>query len=171
MPSEGERRDPFFAFRFEVQLSGLPAQPQDLIFNPGFRDISAPPPFDWAFGSSSAGYAEPGNGSMQVDFYGRDNAILAAQTLLLSPGTYAFQSPASGTVAQDSLIWTLTCVSGGPPLLQLDLGAQSPGRPVSFTVPAGKCSAQLLALNGRGQDMPQESNVRIGPLRLERVSQ
>ena len=25
MPSEGERRDPFFAFRFEVQLSGLPA--------------------------------------------------------------------------------------------------------------------------------------------------
>jgi len=153
------------------QLSGLPSETESLIFNPGFNDIPAPPPFDWEFGSSSAGFAEPGNGSMQVDFYGRDNAALAGQLLLLPPGNYAFLSPASGTVAPNALIWTLTCLSGGPPLMQLDLGAQGPGRPTSFTVPASQCSAQRLVLIGRGQDMPQESNVRIGPLRLERVTQ
>src|SRR5206468_496197 len=61
-----------------------------LIYDPGFSDKVAPPPFNWALTSSTIGLAErqPG-GRLHVIFYGHDDGFLASQMLLLQPGAYA----------------------------------------------------------------------------------
>lgn len=105
---------------------------------------------------------------MRVLYYGRGNATLASQLLLLPPGAYRLSVPVSGTPAQRSLAWTVSCMRGGKKLMELELGSSATAQR-TFEVPAADCPAQSLELKGRAQDMPQETDVRIGPLTLERV--
>jgi hypothetical protein len=160
------------AYQLWHDFAGVPENEGSdaLLFNPEFRKVEVPPPFNWSFISSGAGFAEPENGSMRILFYGRENAVLASQLLLLAPGTYRFEAPAAGTVAPGILEWTVTCLPKKQEVAKLDLGSASSSQAVTFTVPAGKCDAQLIALEGRVQEMPDEIDVRVKPARLKRVS-
>ena len=138
-----------------------------LLFNKGFAPVAAPPPFNWTFNSSSAGVVEPGNGRMRVLYYGRANAVLAFQLLLLPPGSYDLSMNVSGNAAPDALAWSLYCLAGKKPLAQLELGPSSPAR-ARFEVPESGCEAQMLELRGRVLDVPKDSDVLIGPAEIQR---
>ena len=153
------------AYSLWRRLSGIGAGPRPLLYNGEFRVLRAPPPFNWRFASKGAGLTEPGNGSMRVIYYGRENVTLASQLLLLPPGRYRFTAPAAGSPVAGALTWAVGCHPSGPAIAQQDLGSN---RPLIFQVPA-ECPAQLLELRGALQDMPQESDVRIGAARIERV--
>ena len=154
------------AYALWQRITGF-AGPRPLLFNPDFRRIAAPPPFNWNFNSSSAGVAEPAGGQMRVLFYGRENTVLASQLLLLPPGDYRLSVPVSGASAPQSLAWTVICMPARKRLMELELGPSATAQ-ASFEVPVSGCQAQSLQLRGRAPDMPQESDVRLGPLRLER---
>jgi len=154
------------AYSLWRRLSGIGPGPRPLLFNGEFRAVPAPPPFNWAFASSGAGFAEPGNGSLRVVHYGRENAALAAQLLLLPPGRYRFAAPVSGTPAPAALAWVVTCAGARDSLAQQDVSTRAP---LAFEVPAN-CPAQVLELRGWLQDMPKESDVRFGPARIERAA-
>ncbi|MGI8706150.1 MAG: hypothetical protein ACR2JJ_10225, partial [Sphingomicrobium sp.] len=144
------------------------AGPRPLVFNPEFRRVAAPPPFNWSFTSSGAGFAEPENGTMRVLYYGRANATLASQLLLLPSAAYRLSVPISGAPAPRSLAWSVSCMPSGQTLVALELAPSATARG-TFKVPAADCPAQALELKGLAQDMAQESDVRVGPIALERV--
>lgn len=148
------------------RLSGAAGDRRPLLFNGEFRKLAAPPPFNWRFASTGAGFAEPGNGSMRVLHYGRESTALASQLLLLPPGNYRFSVAVSGTAAPGSLAWALTCFPARRQVMEMPIG-QAGGQAVRFAIPAG-CAAQRLELLGRASDMPKESDVRIGPASIER---
>ncbi len=145
------------------QLSGL--RPAPGLFNAGFADIAAPPPFNWAFPETSEGVAEPdGKGGIDVLYYGRANATLASQLMLLNPGSYRLAMKidnASGEAA--AVHWALRCANQDRVLADLPLTIGTPG--AAFDVPAG-CDAQWLELHGVAADMPQTTELTIHALRL-----
>jgi hypothetical protein len=101
-----------------------------------------------------------------VLYYGRDSIGLASEMLMLPAGKYRFQAPISGRAANGALEWSVTCVNSKSQIMQLQVGGSSSA---TFAVPAD-CPAQVLALNGNPQEAPQDSDVRVGPLLLERIS-
>jgi hypothetical protein len=149
-----------------TRLSGLPESPRPLLFNGDFRPLDAPAPFNWSFSSGSGGVAEPANGRLRVLFYGRQDRQLAMQLLLLPPGRYLFDAPASGSVESGALEWVATCKPHGNAILRARVGGSSS---VTFAVPPSGCAAQRLELNGNAQDAPQDSDVVVGPVRIERL--
>lgn len=160
-----ERGDYEQAYGLWRRFAGIPEGVRPLIFNGDFKDLAAPPPFNWTFSASSAGVADAENGQLRVLYYGRDDAPLAAELLLLPPGRYRFGAPVSGQLASGSLQWVLACLGGAK---LLESAAESAGG-VTFTVPASGCPAQMLGLAGKSQDMPQDSDARIGPVRIEEL--
>lgn len=144
----------------------LPPGPRPLLFNGNFRRVSAPPPFNWDYSGSSAGLAEPANGQLRVLFYARDETPLAAQLMLLSPGNYQFTAPSAGQIASGALSWRISCIGGKAVLAELPVGPGSAAR--RFSVPPG-CPAQRVQLNGHLLESPSDSDVRIGPVLIERV--
>jgi hypothetical protein len=146
-------------------LSGLPAGQSPLVFNSQFNDNRAPPPFNWSYSSGSAGLAEPADGKLRVLFYGRTNSVMASQLLLLTPGSYKFKASESGEVADGALVWALSCLDSGKELMSLPIGKSAES---TFTVPA-QCGAQRLDLNGVGLEQPEQSDVEIGPVLVEKV--
>lgn len=155
------------AYALWQRLAGV-GGPRPLLFNHDFRRVAAPPPFNWNFNPSSAGLAELANGEMRVLHYGRENAMLASQLLLLPPGTYRLSVPVSGAPAPRSLAWRVSCMPAGKKLIELELTSSATAHG-SFEVPTGNCAAQNLELRARAQDLPEETDVRIGPLTLERI--
>jgi len=161
-----ERGDYQRAYGLWRNFAGLAPGGSPLLFNGEFKKLAVPPPFNWSYNSGKAGIAEPANERLRVLYYGRDNQTFAAQLLLLKPGNYRFEAPVRGKSSPDSLYWTLTCGSDGTPIMQLSI--TSTPSAARFAVPAG-CETQSLKLNGHEQDMPQDSDVQIGPVRIERV--
>lgn len=146
-----------------ARLSGVRAPP--LLFNPGFDDLAAPPPFNWAIAETGDGAAAPAEGgSLQVLYYGRREAVLASQLLLLPTGPYALSMEVSNEGEADGLRWTVRCASRDQRLLSLPL-RQRIGR---FTVPPGNCSAQWLELRGSPGDFPRTAELTIRKLQLAR---
>lgn len=143
-----------------------PASPT-LVFNGDFRPSPAPPPFNWAYGSGIGGIADPGNGRLRILFYGKAGQTLAAQLLLLKPGAYRFNAPVNGDASAGALGWSLTCAGNGRAIMQLPVGTG--GSSTTFSVPEG-CAAQSLQLKGSVQDMPEDSNVEIGPVSIEKAT-
>lgn len=155
------------AYNLWRQFSGAGEGPRPFLFNGDFRKLAAPPPFNWDFLSSSAGVADAGNGQLRVLYYGRRDAVLASQLLLLPPGTYRFDAPQTGQLVSGALSWVVQCVAAQTELMDWQVGGSStPG--ATFTVPSN-CPAQWLALKGSQQDMPQDTDVQIGPARIERI--
>lgn len=146
-------------------FAGIAPGNSPLVFNGNFAASPAPAPFNWTYNSNGAGVAEAGGGQVRVLYYGRDNTSLLSQILLLEPGTYIFAAPVSGTPAPNALAWTVTCMSSKAQIMSLTLGGDAAAS--KFTVPSG-CDAQLLSLNGRSQDMPQDSDVQVGPVSLQK---
>jgi hypothetical protein len=151
------------AYTTWARLSGV--RPAGGLFNPEFRDLPAPPPFNWALPQGSEGVAEPdGKGGLAVLYYGRANAVLASQLLLLQPGNYRLGTSVEGAGGDGAIHWVLRCAEGQKTLADIRLrpGAVSGG----FTVPAG-CQAQWLELQGIAADTPAITDLTIRGLRLE----
>lgn len=151
-----------------TRLSGVRAVPG--LFNPAFADTPAPPPFNWAFPDSSEGVAEPdGKGGLEILYYGRANAVLASQLLLLPAGRYRLAMRVADAGGEASAVrWVARCAKAGEVLAELPLRAG----PVAggFAVPAG-CEAQWLELQGVAGDVPRTTELSISGFRLtaERV--
>lgn len=162
-----DRRDYDGAYALWQRFSGLSGR-RPLLFNGDFRQAGAPPPFNWSLASGAAGLAEAADGRLRVLHYGREDATLASQLLLLPPGRYRLSMPVSGSIASGALAWVVTCSPGNEALLRAPLTAGS-ALLASFTVPAAGCPAQSLELRAAGNDMPGESDLLLGPVVLERA--
>ena len=135
------------------------------IFNPGFRKITAPPPFNWAF-SATGGVVEPTPGDrLQVIYYGRNDAVLAEQLLMLAPGRYQLGMDISGPLGDGAdIAWTLGCVPRPEPIFRLPINRQ--GRIAgNFSVPQN-CPVQSLRLTALPGAFPQSQEFTIGRLSL-----
>lgn len=153
------------AYAVWQRMTGIAGDRRSLLFNGDFRPGNVPPPFNWSYFSSGAGVAEPAGGHLRVLYYGREDSVLARQLLLLPPGAYDFSAPLNGQVRRSSLIWTVRCEGdGGAEIMRMDAA----DRRGSFTVPQANCDAQRIQLEGNGQDIASQSDVQLGPARLER---
>ena len=152
------------AYQLWVAASGV--RTRGTLFDPSFSGSKAPPPFNWSYRLDSAGFAEPdGKGGLHALFYGRDDAGLASQTLLLAPGRYRLAMRVAGNPG-GQLRWSVTCLPGKQEILALDLGSAASASPAgAFAVPAG-CSAQRLDLTGVSGELPRQADVTISGLTL-----
>lgn len=164
------------ALRLWGIFTGLTGQHGDkLLYDRDFRGLPGPPPFNWKFSTGGAGVAERAKGALQVAYYGRDDAELASQLLVLPPGRYRLTVHAQGDASGEGsrLAWTVGCDSGGEPLVQLPLTgvASAPRRfGAAFTVPAAGCRAQWLRLKGVSGDVATAQNATISGLSIDRES-
>lgn len=148
---------------------GVGARPGNLLHDSSFTDRSSPPPFNWALTSSTVGLAErqPG-GRLHVIFYGQEDGFLAAQLLLLQPGAYRLSMQLLGDPARArALSWSMWCDRAAGPLASATVDAVA-ARGLRFEVPAG-CAAQWIKLAGASSDMPQQIDVTIAALKLEKA--
>lgn len=154
------------AYRLWARFSGVRPDVKPGLFNSRFRFSRALPPFNWTLTSGAAGVAEPApDGGLRVLFYGRENAVLASQVLLLTPGTYRLRyelrsAPADGA----PLGWAVHCLPGDKVLAaqtSIDDGA------LPFAVPAS-CRAQELQLRGSVAEFPASVDLTIDKLGLTR---
>lgn len=166
MVAQGEYQQ---AYAIWARLSGKSGSPGGL-FNPDFRRLSAPPPFNWSFVSAEAGVAEPENGSLRILFYGRDNAVLAREIMLLPAGRYRLGAPVTITSGNGgALVWSVDCLTGNKHVLDLPLPAGGAALiSAAFEIPEG-CQAQAIELDGKIEDSPETTDSRIAPLSLQRI--
>lgn len=136
---------------------------QSLIFNPTFKPVAAPAPFNWTLTSGSAGLAEAVPGGVRFIYYGREDVVLASQTLLLTKGTYALRWKTKGEA--DNLIVRVACL---PKLVQVATVALEKGSTV-FTVPPQDCQAQQLEFRGNLGDVPTTVQPSLTALQLGRT--
>jgi hypothetical protein len=146
------------------------AQAASPVFDAGLRKLPGSPPFNWTLVAGSLGAADIGNGSLSVDYYGRDTGDLASQLLVLRPGAYRFGFTVDGsnTAAGPSLSWSLRCVTGSKAeLMNAAVAGTGMRHHVStgFTVPSN-CPAQQLVLNGTAGEFPAPINVALRDLEM-----
>lgn len=155
-----------------ARLAGVPQEGSRGLFDPGFRQSGAPAPFNWKLESSGRGVAEPADGGLSVLYYGRQDAVLARQVMLLPAGRYRLEMALSGQISGESNIgWTVACLPGGRQLLQLPLGGRAGSRVGGeFSVPGEGCVAQRIELVGAGTEFPEAADFRITDLQLTRVA-
>lgn len=155
-----------------ARLSGLSSASPGL-FNRTFHTSAASPPFNWSLVSGQAGEAELENGNLRILYYGRQNAVLARQILLLSPGDYRLSVPIeSASGSPSALAWSVMCLPGKKQLLRLSLSGAANGQSLAsdFNIPKAGCQAQQIGLEGAVEESPETTDLRIGPLGLQRVS-
>jgi hypothetical protein len=136
------------------------------IYDGGFADAEAPPPFNWELMSSAVGLAErqPG-GRLHVIFHGRQDGLLARQLLLLSPGRYRLSmSVAADMERGKALNWSLRCSNAQAPFSGISLDALRK-QAWTLTVPSD-CGAQWLELSGVSGDVAQPSDFTMSGLKL-----
>lgn len=144
--------------------------PKDSLFDPQFRGSAAPAPFNWTFTSSTVGLAEsqPG-GRLHVMFYGQEDGLLATQFLALTPGRYRLAMRVEGAAPGESLKWTVLCANSGQAVVTLPLNdAKRAAQGAVFDLPT-ECGGQILRLLGSAPEIPQQIDVTISGLTLNRV--
>jgi hypothetical protein len=157
------------AWMIWAQAAGVRPSTAQLLYDSSFSDKSAPPPFNWALGSSQVGLAErqPG-GRLHIVFYGQEDGMLASQLLLLQPGAYRLFMRLSGDAGSARMLnWSIWCDKAAAPIASVTL-ERAASQGWQFVVPAG-CPAQWLKLSGATADISQQSDVTIGALKLERA--
>ena len=143
------------------------------LYNPQFRTNAAPPPFNWSPGEGNAALVEPapGNG-LKLLYYGRENAQITKQLMVLAPGRYRLAMRvamgslgASGPTTTDpaALKWQITCGEGGASLGEMGLGPRSGQGSLIFAVPAA-CRSQWLALAGTASGFGEPVSLTISQL-------
>ena len=139
------------------------------IFNPGFRKISVPPPFNWEL-SATGGVVEPAPGDrLQVIYYGRQDAVLAEQLLMLAPGRYQLGMEISGPLGDGGeLAWTLSCVPRHELIFRLPINRK--GRIAGKFSVSQNCPVQSFRLTALPGPFPQSQEFTIGGLSLIRES-
>ena len=132
------------------------------------------PPFGWTFASGPAGVVEPQpGGRLRILYYGRDNIVLASQLLMLGPGRHRLAMRVSGSSsAASSLAWTLLCLPSSREIGRVGLNSATGGLlAADFTIPPQGCTAQRLELVGIAVEMPEQADLTVADLRLDRRSQ
>ncbi len=152
-----------------ASATGARLEPGQSLYDSSFSDPTSPPPFNWALTSSAVGIAErQSGGRLHVVFYGQEDGMLASQLLLLEPGAYRLSMQLLGDSAKaHALTWSIWCDKASAPIASVTVDAAA-ARGWRFEVPQG-CAAQWLKLSGTSSDMPQQSDLTIAQLRLERV--
>jgi hypothetical protein len=145
-------------------IAGVRRPAEALIYDPGFSEPKAPPPFNWTLTSSSLGLAERQTGGrLHILYYGQDDGTLARQLLTLKPGRYRLRMRVAGdSGSPPALNWVLSCANTSAPLLA---AALAPQVNASFIVPAG-CPGQQLELRATALELPHTFDVTIGGLSL-----
>lgn len=142
------------------------------LFNPEFRKLPFPPPFNWSFGSGG-GLADPAaGGRLEVIYFGREDAMLAQQLLLLGPGRYRLSMDVTGDFRDSGEIgWSVECLPKNQAVMRLPLHPEgsSARLPSVFAVPPG-CPAQRLQLTGSPGEFPKATEFTIGKLQLTRAT-
>lgn len=149
------------AFQVWSKLVGSKVDPSGLR-DPRFQQ-DLPPPFGWALTSGRDGSVAADADGLAGQVYGRRDASLARQLLILSPGSYWLAIEV--TQPNELVEATLRCLPDGE-LARQRLGAAGTTR-LSFTVPA-ECSAQWLDLSARASDPPRSDSFRIRAINLVR---
>lgn len=141
---------------------------QDALFDAEFA-AQALPPFGWMLASGASGIAEPqGGGRLHLVYYGRDDLILASQLMTLPPGRYRLSMNVSASSpAAKSLSATIRCLPSTSPLASLPLHRRG-AVTASFSVADRGCPAQRLEISGDAPEFPEQAELTVGRLRLER---
>lgn len=163
------------ARRLWSRVSGV-AGGADRLFNPEFRHSRAPPPFNWTLTAGSDGVAEPRRGGgLDILYYGRGNAVLASQLLVLPPGRYRLAmrpSGAAGPGESAMLRWVVACLPENASQLELSLDKRAENGTIAaeFEVPHADCAAQRIELRGVAGDMQEQVEAGIAGLSLTRTA-
>jgi hypothetical protein len=142
------------------------------LYDPDLGGMPGSPPFNWRLVAGAEGVAERASGGgLQVAYYGRVNAELAEQLLMLEPGRYRFEFQAEGDAKGETskVGWTLTCQGSKSVLMQLPLsGITYAPRKISatFAVPTGGCAGQWLRLAGTAAEFPAENSITMRKLKI-----
>lgn len=157
------------AWEIWARMTGAKRRPGQLIYDASFSDRSSPPPFNWTLSSSMVGFSERQTGGrLHVIFYGQEDGFLAEELLLLQPGSYRLSMQLLGDPApRHNLNWSIWCDKATEPISSVTLDTAA-DRGWSFVVPK-HCPAQSLKLSGVSSAIPQQSNVTIANLKLEKV--
>lgn len=145
--------------------------PDGPVYDPEFRGLRGPPPFNWTLASNDIGAAETARGGgLEIDYFGRRAGPLAEQLLLLAPGRYRLEFRAEGGAdAQGSrIVARIACRAGGNALGQIVLQGLTytpRGAAIDFTVPGG-CDAQRLGFYGEAGEFPNPQRAKITGLSL-----
>ena len=156
------------------RLLGDDGSPRDRgLYDPEFRGLPGPPPFNWVLEMSADGFAERSAGGLNVEYYGRNDARLASQLMLLPAGRYrlAFEAEGQAEGEEGQLAWTVSCHPGDSVLVAVPIvGVEfTPKRFTGeFTVPQG-CAGQWLRLSGESAEFPKPQQVTIRDLRIARA--
>lgn len=143
------------------------------IYDRDFAGLPGPPPFNWQLETGSDGFAERTANSLHVEYYGRRDARLAGQLLLLPPGRYRLVFTAAGDAEGGEggrLAWTVHCHPGGNRVAAIVLtGVDFSGKRITgdFVVPERDCPGQWLRLIGNSAEFPKDQQVTIRELRIE----
>lgn len=162
------------AHRTWARIYRLPAAQADAtIFDAGFAESPASPPFNWSLVASGLGAADIRNGALAIDYYGRDSGDLASQLLVLPPERYRFAftvDPGQSDVAS-RLIWTLSCARGDNAVLTNApvTAASSPRRVATDLVVPANCPAQWLTLRAEAGEFPAPIAVTVRDLAMNQV--
>jgi len=152
-----------------ARMSHAQGGSDQLIYDSSFSDRTSPPPFNWTLTSSTVGLAErqPG-GRLHVLFYGQEDGFLASELLLLTPGAYRLSMQLLGDPSRaHNLNWSIWCDKAGEPIASITLDAAA-ALGWRFEVPKA-CPAQWLKLSGVSGDVPQQTDITIGSLKLEKA--
>lgn len=151
-------------------VSGVRLPAGTLLYDAGFAAAEPPEPFNWKLASSNLGIAErERGGTLHVIYYGGVDGVLASQLLLLEPGTYRLRLRiAPDSDHPESLRWSIRCDKASKILSAAPLDAAA--RQGWLFAVRQDCPAQWLELSGRAADLPQQAEVRLTGLALERVN-
>jgi hypothetical protein len=142
------------------------------VFDGQFQGLPGLPPFNWIFSSGEAGVAEPVQGpALEVDYFGRANAELARQLLMLGPGRYRLQFIAEGSTRGEpgSLAWEVRCNQNSVELARIplrELSAAPKTLAGEFAVPTAGCAGQWLRLVGTPGEFATSETARISSLQV-----
>ena len=144
------------------------------VYDGRFEGKPGLPPFNWRLSTGTGGVAELGTGpELNIDYYGREDTELAAQLLMLPPGSHAlsFQVEGSASGEGSRLVWRLYCLGETKPLMELpllDVGYAPKRLSAAFSVPPTGCDAQWLRLDGNATEFPKAQIAAIRDVRVAR---
>ena len=162
----------------------LPASVVDratLVYDPDFRKLPGPAPFNWTLLSNEGASAEMTDGSrvppgtaLSVNFFGSGITHIAVQTLLAPPGNYQLSITAAGN-SESALggifAWQVACLPGGTPIARLEFAGLKDRpitRRIAVTIPTTECGAQSLTLLGIPGETSAQTSGEFGAIRLTR---
>ena len=149
-----------------------PGLAHDVLHNAGFEGENRFPPLDWSLTDNGeitavTGETDDGNGqALQIQASGDQDALAAAQLIILKPGTYQLSAFAKTVTEGDAAI-KISCATGFQ-RTQLLLDAKLADRTSSaFSVPATACDGQWIEIWIRTGPTPLPSPVEINAIAIK----